>query len=153
MSAKTPAKPRICQNAGNDAKHAKRPAPHPGKRCATCWRAELKRRKDVSSDRRATVLYGVKPGFYKKMLAHQNGCCAICTRPRRKAKRMPTDHNHKTHRVRGLLCDTCNRIVGEWGDNPEIFLNGYRYLTNPPADVLLMAEDEDPVTVELAEAM
>jgi hypothetical protein len=87
------------------------------------------------------------------MLDAQDGRCGICKRPRRKAKRMPTDHNHKTHRVRGLLCDTCNKIVGLFGDDPQIFLNGYHYLTNPPADALLMAEDEDPVTIELAEAI
>lgn len=153
MSKPKVAKRRICRNAGDDPRHAKRPAPNPGKRCATCWRAEIKRRKEANSDRRATAIYSVKPGFYKKMLEHQHGCCAICGRPRRKAKRMPIDHNHKTGRVRGLLCSPCNEFVGWLGDDAQLFLNGYRYLTDPPADALLMAEDTDPVTLELVEAI
>jgi hypothetical protein len=146
-------KRKVCRNAGDDINHAKRPAKNPGPRCATCWRAVSKQRKEAKADYNATQLYGVKPGFYKKMLAAQDGRCGVCKKPRRKAKRMPTDHNHKTGRVRGLVCDPCNEIIGRWGDDPEIFLNGYRYLTNPPADALLMAEDTDPVTITLAEAM
>ncbi len=36
--------------------------------------------------------------------------CAICKRPRSAFKnRLSVDHNHRTGRVRGLLCYYCNR--------------------------------------------
>ena len=44
------------------------------------------------------------------MLAAQRGVCAICGRPP-KTRRLAVDHNHKTGRVRGLLCPWCNRSL------------------------------------------
>ena len=46
------------------------------------------------------------------MLVAQGGVCAICKFPP-KAVRLSVDHDHITGRVRGLLCNVCNRkIVG-----------------------------------------
>lgn len=39
------------------------------------------------------------------MLIVQHGLCAIC----KKEMKLPqVDHDHKTNRVRGLLCSRCN---------------------------------------------
>ncbi|HVL62404.1 MAG TPA: endonuclease domain-containing protein [Microbacterium sp.] len=44
---------------------------------------------------------------YDRMLKRQQGRCAGCGgRPRK--KRLAIDHDHKTGKVRGLLCSTCN---------------------------------------------
>lgn len=41
----------------------------------------------------------------------QNACCAICSRSESEFKnRLAVDHNHKTGRVRGLLCFQCNKF-------------------------------------------
>lgn len=51
---------------------------------------------------------------YDKKLKAQDGKCAICRKPP-KLKRLCVDHNHKTKKVRGLLCTYCNRrIVGRF---------------------------------------
>lgn len=51
---------------------------------------------------------------YDKMLAAQGGKCAICKRPP-KSRRLAVDHDHKTGKVRGLLCFRCNyRVVRKW---------------------------------------
>lgn len=42
----------------------------------------------------------------------QNQCCAICTKHESQfKKRLAVDHNHKTGKVRGLLCYRCNKFL------------------------------------------
>lgn len=61
--------------------------------------------------------YGITLARYNEMLAKQNGLCAICGKPetetmRGKLKPLSVDHDHKTGKIRGLLCNNCNRAVG-----------------------------------------
>jgi len=55
--------------------------------------------------------YGLEVADYEAMLAAQNGLCALCGGPPGKY-RMAVDHCHQTGRVRGLLCNGCNRSLG-----------------------------------------
>lgn len=53
---------------------------------------------------------GVDDARYRAMLEAQGGGCAICgSKPR--TRRLHVDHDHKTGRVRGLLCFPCNRLL------------------------------------------
>jgi hypothetical protein len=52
--------------------------------------------------------YGLGPGEYDRMLEAQDGRCAICGKQPR-SKRLSVDHDHRTGRVRALLCQPCNR--------------------------------------------
>lgn len=54
--------------------------------------------------------YGISPERYHEMLKEQGNCCAICEQPSKRA--MSIDHDHKTGKVRGLLCDPCNLSLG-----------------------------------------
>lgn len=49
--------------------------------------------------------YGLAPEQFKRMKINQDHQCLIC---REHMKRICIDHNHKTGRVRGLLCHGCN---------------------------------------------
>lgn len=50
---------------------------------------------------------------YERRLSDQGGGCAIC-HATPKTRRLHVDHDHKTGRVRGLLCFGCNnRLVGK----------------------------------------
>jgi hypothetical protein len=53
---------------------------------------------------------GLTQADYDRLLAAQGGVCAICERPP-KTRRLHVDHDHKSGKVRGLLCFTCNRYV------------------------------------------
>ena len=74
--------------------------------------------------------YGLDFSEYNKMLEKQNGVCAICssTPPDHHKKRLNIDHCHASGRVRGLLCDACNRAIGLLKDSPELMLKAISYL-------------------------
>lgn len=70
--------------------------------------------------------YGVTLADYDRMFAKQDGKCAICKKTQERA--FDVDHCHKTGRVRGLLCTSCNRMIGHGGDSAERLLAGASYL-------------------------
>ena len=50
---------------------------------------------------------------YDALLKKQKGCCAICGIHQSELNiRLCRDHNHKTGQIRGLLCRTCNYLLG-----------------------------------------
>ena len=84
-----------------------------------------KRRRDLKRQ------YNMTLEDYEAMLESQNGCCKICKSPDNKNKRtqyFDVDHNHKTNKVRGLLCTNCNHLIGKANDNPQILLAVINYL-------------------------
>ena len=68
--------------------------------------------------------YGLRPIEYKLMFERQGGRCAICGQPERarsrdgEIQRLAIDHDHKTGKVRGLLCYKCNVRLGAAEDKP-----------------------------------
>lgn len=70
--------------------------------------------------------YGITVEDYDKMLAEQNGVCAICEK--KDKRRLAVDHCHKTGTVRGLLCSSCNISVGRFDDNPDTLKRAIEYL-------------------------
>jgi hypothetical protein len=150
-------KPKICKEAGEDVRHQKRPAPHPGPRCATCWRIEKKRRSEANHRTYVAKTYGVPIDFYDLLYNYQEGKCALCKWATGARKRLANDHDHKCcpgpvicgECLRGLLCGFCNEVMGRWGDNPDTFLRGFRYLIDPPAKQLrrLLNEQTERETI------
>ena len=65
--------------------------------------------------------YGITREQYDALLASQGGKCAACGNNvvGNKSKMMCVDHDHKTGRVRGLLCRSCNLAAGSLKDDPE----------------------------------
>lgn len=56
--------------------------------------------------------YGLSWPDFLHMLERQAGMCAVCCRPLRPGRGTQVDHDHQTGRVRGLLCISCNLLVG-----------------------------------------
>lgn len=68
---------------------------------------------------------------YEKLLKKQNNKCAICgsTEIGDKSRMFfSVDHDHKTGKVRGLLCVHCNHGLGGFKDNPESLVAAAAYL-------------------------
>lgn len=59
---------------------------------------------------------------YKRL----KGLCKICgSFPKRK---LSLDHDHKTGKIRGLLCNSCNMALGLFKDNTIFLLRASKYL-------------------------
>jgi hypothetical protein len=113
-------------------------------RCKTCStarvRAYVKRtdydktrywaNRDSERQRHLVKKYGITFDDYDRMLKEQNGKCAICQRPEPVNRMFDVDHDHKTGDVRGLLCTSCNRVLGHAGDSPERLRVAADYLSS-----------------------
>ena len=64
---------------------------------------------------------------YESMLNLQNNVCAICFGTSN-GKRLAVDHDHKTGKIRGLLCDRCNTTLGRFDDDIKYFESMINYL-------------------------
>jgi hypothetical protein len=84
------------------------------RRCACsreCWRRNA---------------YGLTTEDYGRMLARQNGACAICKQVFQETPAV--DHCHTTGKVRGLLCRKCNTGLGSYDDEPGRLREAAAYL-------------------------
>lgn len=113
-------------------------------RCRTCESARVKRHRHklmgqdlVGFRAKRTAItrknrYGITQEQYDEMLEAQGGGCAICGSPlpRNSGKsHLAVDHDHKTGRVRGLLCDPCNNGLARFDDDPEKLMKAAKYLS------------------------
>lgn len=93
-----------------------------------------KKYKDGLRKRHLRNKYGITPQQYEQKLKIQNGRCAICNcdenSKKLSHKYFCVDHCHKTGKVRELLCNGCNSLLGHAEDNIEILKQSIRYLKN-----------------------
>jgi hypothetical protein len=77
--------------------------------------------------------YGISPEDFSRMLAAQNGRCAICRAPTPGANgAFRIDHDHATGKVRGLLCHGCNVALGLFKESPRVLDEAAKYLRRAP---------------------
>jgi hypothetical protein len=79
--------------------------------------------------------YGVTLAEYEAMFEAQGGRCAICRGlpPENRKTRLAVDHCHDTKKIRGLLCDACNRGIGYFKDSPELLRTAIAYVLSHQA--------------------
>lgn len=71
--------------------------------------------------------HALTPDELENMYIAQDYKCAICTLPSN--KRLCVDHDHKSGKVRGLLCHKCNVALGLLQDNVTFLLQAVKYLS------------------------
>lgn len=95
------------------------------------WRKKYRDRESVirKSREQNWLSLGIKLTCdeYDEMLAAQHGLCAICGQAS-SARRLHVDHDHRTGRIRGLLCRNCNICLGLMADDPGRILSAAAYL-------------------------
>jgi ribosomal protein L34E len=95
-------------------------------RCSKCLRAV--------ADEHQLARQGSSTEEYRTLFAAQDGKCAICgalhghRSQYDRVCRFAVDHDHRTDKVRGLLCNNCNRGLGHFKDSIENLESALRYL-------------------------
>jgi hypothetical protein len=105
----------------------------PGPRCATCHRERKKATRQAAHGRWILKTYGITSEQYEALYAAQGGSCFICQRAKGISKKLAVDHDHQSGFVRGLLCTTCNKILGHLRDDDYAAARIVSYLVAPPA--------------------
>ena len=83
-------------------------------------------------------LYGLDPERAHTLFDAFYNRCAICGQVETavsrtgRPKSISVDHDHDTGRIRGVLCDRCNRALGYLRDNPDLLRRAADYLERPP---------------------
>ena len=70
--------------------------------------------------------YSLSKEEYLNILTSQRGVCAICEQTCSRA--LAVDHCHTTGKVRGLLCNNCNRGIGHLKENVSFLERAVQYL-------------------------
>jgi hypothetical protein len=99
-------------------------------------------RKDCNpcrNSREAARRYGVTVDEVLALSEAQGHRCAVCKTHKDdlvhgtfKHNPLVIDHDHRTGRVRGLLCPTCNIGLGQFKDDVNLLANAISYLTSTP---------------------
>lgn len=80
--------------------------------------------------------FGITLEYYYSLLKEQNNVCAICKQPETlwnkrhlRPQNLSVDHCHTTGKIRGLLCNNCNRAIGMLKDNKNVLQAALDYLS------------------------
>ena len=73
--------------------------------------------------------YGITLKQFDQMLKDQNNRCAICGKKFSKINLPNIDHNHKTQKIRALLCKRCNVAMGLLEEDPTLLDKTKLYIT------------------------
>lgn len=81
------------------------------------YNPDKRRRVNLRNNSRHHSSYPMEVEEYERLLAEQSGVCSICKQPetvkqKGKVVRLTIDHDHKTGKLRALLCQRCNRLLG-----------------------------------------
>lgn len=74
--------------------------------------------------------YGITLNQWNEMFKRQGHKCAICSVPKESLPQRDwcVDHDHVTGKVRGILCITCNLLLGYAKDSELNLLRAIEYL-------------------------
>lgn len=96
-------------------------------------RRALPEKKEQDRQRSYPRRYGITREQYNEMREAQHYRCAICGLHEEESKisrwgHLCLDHDHKTGKVRALLCARCNKGLGCFNDEKELLSKAIKYL-------------------------
>lgn len=122
---------RKCQECNRRYTRARRRTPEH----QAYMREYNKRNRSKTRSRHLQNRYGITLEEFNAMFAEQDGLCAVCRKPETakwmgtdRTRPLSVDHCHETGKVRGLLCHSCNRILGLLNDDPDRLRRALAYL-------------------------
>lgn len=109
--------PRRCYKCNAPVPDANR---QPGVAVCDGCRVDPRKRRIGHEQRRRLRKYGITQHEYERLLQRQGARCAACATDSPGAKGWNIDHDHRTGRVRGLLCMGCNTALGLLNEDPSV---------------------------------
>lgn len=108
--------------------------------CKPCHNEIIKRNSDKRYGSRRNFLirlrYRISEKDVQDLVDDQGGLCAIC----RRATPQHVDHDHRTGRVRGILCFNCNRGIAYFDERPADLFEAVDYILNYDPDAPDLAD-------------
>lgn len=99
--------------------------------CLDCKRENAAKYRDTHRQRitwtRRARVYGLTVADLDSIFNRQRGKCAICPFIFSDGN-YHIDHDHKTGKVRGLLCSACNTGIGLFKDSPLLLVRAMEYI-------------------------
>lgn len=115
------------------------------KKCKNAYVVQNRKKPEVAARRRErerTQKYWIKDRFgltreqWESRLIAQEGLCACCFNlPNERG--FYVDHDHTTGKIRGLVCQHCNTMLGMAQDDQERLRRGIEYLGGPELSPLI----------------
>jgi hypothetical protein len=104
---------------------------HP--QCKQCTSDGAKLNRAKSKARALKRFYGMTETEYQTMLDQQGGVCAICQRTETRMQNgsivhLSVDHDHKTGKIRALLCYRCNSGLAHFREDTALLEGAVAYL-------------------------
>lgn len=94
-----------------------------GKQAALRY-ANSKKGRVSTLKKRIKYAYGLSLEAHAQLMEKANNSCEIC----QSSAKICIDHDHKTGKIRGILCDLCNKGLGLFSDNAQFLSNAIKYL-------------------------
>lgn len=72
--------------------------------------------------------YGISLQDWLVLFKGQGSVCKICGSSNPSGKNWHTDHDHRTGKIRGILCGCCNTGLGKFREDKNIMMKAIKYL-------------------------
>ena len=103
-------------------------------RCKPCHQQYKRESPTTPKNRKAEKLqlrYGLTYEQWEKIREQENFSCMICgISEEENGRRLDVDHCHNSGKMRGILCNHCNGMLGHSRDNIETLKSAISYLEN-----------------------
>jgi hypothetical protein len=93
-----------------------------------CKKCSALRNFNLYNRKKTVKPYKISVEEYDKLYELQNGKCKVCGGINNSGRRLSIDHDHKTGKIRGLLCIKCNSAIAQVNDNINLLLKLAIYL-------------------------
>lgn len=87
---------------------------HNARMCRQCWKRWMR--------------FRITPEDFFGLLDKQGGLCGVCAKPMIPGKQTHLDHCHATNKIRGIVCENCNFVLGHAKDDPLTLTSAADYL-------------------------
>jgi len=84
--------------------------------------------KKIMRDGQLRTKFGISVKQYHNMIKAQNNTCPICKNQLAPGTGNPVDHDHKTGKIREILCPDCNATLGYFNDDIPSMQRTIEYL-------------------------